>query len=202
MPNSASNEGLLATFNARLGYALQITEVIHDPIEPYAVFSLHPILPGLSNKLEARGIVWDLDYLIRSCQKQGEHFVLNSDCGYPPDSNLWDAVHVSHTSSNIVVWEIDATDCAAALDDDYAGRNGFIRYVFDRDEYEADVRSMLRVVQMRARTPVEREELGELADGLPPQLQTLPAEEYEPNHGGDLLEHLLKINHIECLTAS
>jgi hypothetical protein len=194
MSQSVLKEGLLATFNTRMSFALQITWVINDPVEPYAVFSLLPILQGLSDKLKNRGIVWDIGDLIESFHRPGAYFVLNSDCGYPPDSDLMDAIHISHPNPTTIIWELDAIALAPALDPAYAGRSGFVRYVFDRDEYEADVHTMLNAVQERARTPLERAEFSEFADDLPPNVERLPAEEYEPNEGGDMLERLLKID--------
>jgi len=139
---------------ARLGWRKRYGEVIFHPDAPCVTFSLTPVFPGCGDKLGEQGIVWDLWRLMESVRRPGAFSVINSECAYPPDAYIGTDVSVSHPDQETVVWELDCKGLSPALDDAFGHPDSFIRLVFERKAYEADVRAMLREVQKFARTPV------------------------------------------------
>lgn len=176
---------------ARLGWQKCYGEIIFHPDAPYLILSLTPVFPFCSDQLAERGIVWDLWRLMESVRSPGAHYILNSECGYPPDAYLEQAVLVSHPDRNTVVWELDIPGLRPALEEAVSDEEGHIRLIFTRDEYESDIRAMLRDVQMasRATVPVEapRNTYGHpfLVSNYP-DLRQLPIGEVEPTVHGDL----------------
>ena len=175
---------------ARLGWFSRHGEIIFDPDQPYVTYSLTPVFPYCSGKLAELGIVWDLWRLLDSVRRPGAYFILNSECGYPPDAYLEVSVLVSHPDSETVIWEIDIEGLRPALDTAFDGQDGFIRLVFRRDEYEADIRAMLREVQHAGRTlvPLERLRATHGYDHLVqhhPDIRALPVGVFEPTVHGD-----------------
>lgn len=184
----------LYELHARLGWNTHHNEIIVGPEMPYLIFSLTPVFPFCSDKLGDRGIVWDIWALMESVRKPGAHYVLNAECGYPPDAHIEQAVLVSHPDSNTVVWELDIAGLQPAIEDAITGEEGYIRLVFARDEYESDIRAMWREVQAAsARTlPIEALRADDQAFFAQhfPDLHELPFGEFEPRvHGSvDLAE--------------
>jgi hypothetical protein len=153
-------------------------------------FSLSPGFPGCSAHLAERGIVWDLWRLMDSVRRPGAYAILNCTCGYPPDAGLEERVCVSHPDEHTVVWELDFKGLAPAIDTAFNHPQGFMRLVFDRTEYEADVRAMLRAVRMTASTPVPIADLSTLKfhAGLEkeyPRLRYAVADLFEPTVHGE-----------------
>lgn len=62
-----------------------------------------------------------------------------------------------HPNMETVVWEIDTQTLAPALEPRWGELPGYLRLVFSREEYEADVRAMLRAIRTEtgAQPPVE-----------------------------------------------
>lgn len=147
---------------ARLGWIRRFGELIFYPDAPSVTFSLTPVFPGCSDTLAKQGIVWNLWSLIDSIRRPGAYSILNCECGYPPDADIKERVCVSHPNDNTVVWELDFAGLAPACDEAFRHMDGFMRFTFDRAEYESDVRSMLREVQRTAREPVPFGDLVEL----------------------------------------
>jgi hypothetical protein len=153
MPSDQADNFLQAEMPARLGWQLFFSEIIFDD-PPYLVLQAIPEFPGGSARLAERGIVWDIFRLIESVKRPGAHQLLTSDCGYAPDSYLNEAMLVSHPDADSVVWEIDIEGLRPALADNFEPvRYGFIRLVFRRDEYEADIRRLVLELQRAAATP-------------------------------------------------
>lgn len=180
----------LYEMSARLGWNTHYGEIIFDPEMPYLTFSLTPVFPYCSNKLADRGIVWDLWRLLESLRKPGAHYILNAECGYPPDAYIEEAVLVSHPDGNTVVWELDLGGLQPALEDVVTGEEGFIRLVFARDEYESDIRAMLREVQAAGNRTLPVEALSAddqafLAQHMP-NLHEVPLARFEPTVHGDI----------------
>lgn len=177
---------------ARLGWRRNVTVIVFDPNQPYVEFSLTPEFPCCSNKLAERGIVWSLRDLLASARCPGAYQVVTCECGYAPDAYLEERICVSHPDAESVVWEIDIKGLARALDDALEVIEGFIRLRFVRDEYEADIRAMLREVQETACTPVSLAQMAstdgiEFLRGDYPDCLSLPAKVFEPGErGGDL----------------
>jgi hypothetical protein len=140
--------------SARLEWRLRYGEITFYPEQPSVSYSFTPVFPGCSDELAERGIVWNLWALMASVRQPGAFSILNSECGYPPDANLEELVLVSHPASDSVVWELDINGLRPALGRWLSEPDGFIRLVFVREEYEADIRAMLREVRLTHGMPV------------------------------------------------
>lgn len=175
---------------ARLEWRLRYGEITFYPDAPGVSFSLTPVFPGCSDELAERGIVWDLWALMASVRQSGAYSILNSECGYPPDAYLEEHVLVSHPVCDVVVWELDIKGLKPALGAWISDPDGFVRLVFGREEYEADIRAMLCEVRQIYGLPVKLANLVE-ADGYAflseeyPGVQTVMADVYEPTCHGD-----------------
>jgi hypothetical protein len=184
-------EAPLIETSARLEWRLRYGEITFYPDAPTVSFSLTPVFPGCSDELAERGIVWDLWALMASVRQPGSYSILNSECGYPPDAYIEAQVLVSHPASEIVVWELDIKGLMPVLAEWVSEPDGFIRLVFVREEYEADIRAMLREVQQVYGSPVAvadlagaygYEHLGEDYPGI----QSVVAAVFEPTIHGEL----------------
>jgi hypothetical protein len=82
-----------------------------------------------------------------SARRPGGHDILTCACGQPPHARLEEAVLVSHPDDETVVWELDIQGLKPALTEVPTDREGFVRLIFRRPEYEADIRAMLREVR-------------------------------------------------------
>lgn len=181
---------------ARLGWQVRYTDVVFaDPA--YALMQATPVFAGCHPKLFERGIVWDPLVLLKAARKPGAHYVLTADCGYGPDAYIEEAVLVSHPDAHTIVWELDLQGLRPALDEAVTGAapDGFVRLVFERESFEADLRALLRELQARAAAPVPIGELTQTFDwaatGLDQAtLAKLPVGELEPDVNGLALETL------------
>ena len=184
---------------ARLGWRKNFTQIIFDPNQPYVEFSLTPEFPWCSDELAKWGIVWSLRDLLASVRSPGAYQLVTCECGYAPDAGLEERICVSHPDAASVVWEIDIKGLAPALDDALAEIDGFIRLRFFRDEYEADIRAMLREVQETAYKPVSLAQMT-AAVGVEyfrneyPECLSLPAEVFEPGERGCDLEDFVAMD--------
>jgi hypothetical protein len=183
---------------ARLGLVKRF-ELIYHPEEPWAVLNLTPVFPGCAADLGERTIVWDLQALIASVCRPGAHFVLNCECAYPPCAGLKEAVLVSHPDEESVCWELDIAGLRPALNAAIDG-GGYLRLVFERADYEADIRALLRDVQNVARSPMPIEEMAvcvgdqSLAERYP-QFTHIPVEELEPGFNrSDAIDEALEVD--------
>ena len=191
---------LHAELPARLGWRIVFGGIIFDD-PPYLLLRAIPVFPGCSPRLQDEPIVWDIFSLIDSVQRPGAHQVLTCSCGYAPDADLEKPVLVSHPDAEIVVWELDIAGLRPALDQRFAQvERGFVRLVFSRDEYEADIRKLLRELQRSASTSVDKNDLRDvpnlhhLIDDYS-DLTMVQVEELEPNtRGGMALERLLALD--------
>lgn len=193
----------LAEMPARIGWHIIITELIHDD-PPYLVMQSIPNFPGCCDKLDERGMVWDVLVLIDSAKRPGAYQLLTCDCGYAPDAGLDETVLVSHPDEQTVIWELDIAGLRPALDDSFADvASGFIRLVFRREEYESDIRAMVSGLQCVGRTsfPVQPEtdkyglqSLFQSYGFQSPDQTTIMVEELEPNTKGVALERLLEMD--------
>lgn len=175
---------------ARLGWRLNHGEIIFYPDAPAVICSMTPVFPGCSDKLAERGIVWDIEALLASARCPGAHFILNAECGYPSDADLDEAVLVSHPDDETVVWELDIQGLSPALDDRVGVDGGFIRLLFSRRDYEADLRAMLREIRRTAQEPVAVSQLsgaynGDVLVANYPKLEAIGVDCFEPARHGD-----------------
>jgi hypothetical protein len=188
------------TLRSRIGWQIHYSEIIFcDP--PCLVLQAIPEFAGGGNDLAERGIVWDVFALIESIKQPGAHQVLTADCGYAPDVYIEESVLVSHPDNNTVIWELDIAGLRPALDKTLTGdHEGFVRLVFAREHYEADIRALLRALQQAGRDPIPVTMLDSCTHGLQrllagyPACDSLPVDELEPNIEGMALERLLELD--------
>lgn len=184
------DDGLYFETPDRLGWRLRYGDVIFYPDAPGVDFSLTPVFFGCSEVLAQIGIVWNLWALIESCRRPGAFSILNCECGIPDDAGLKEFVFVSHPNDEIVVWELDIKGLSPALDDWIVGQPGFIRYLFEREAYEMEIRAMLREVQRVAEMPVPLadlpgERVREDLERQYPGIHHVTADRFEPTIRGD-----------------
>ena len=188
------------TLSSRIGWQIYYSEIIFfDP--PCLVLQAVPEFAGGGDDLAERGIVWDVFALIESIKLPGAHQVLTADCGYAPDVYIEESVLVSHPDSNTVVWELDIAGLRPALDKTLIGdREGFVRLVFAREQYEADIRALIRTLQQAGSGPVPVTTLDSRTHGLQrlltdyPACDSLSVDELEPDIKGMALERLLELD--------
>jgi hypothetical protein len=154
----------LAEWPARLGWSLA-RKVIHSE-PPGLCICFIPDFPGCNAAIAETGIVWDVLALYDSARRPGGYFLLNSDCGYPPDSYIEEVVFVSHPNADTIVWEIDIRDLRPSLAPHWQDEDNCLRLVFEREQYEADVRSMLREARAASSPDLPVEELEPDVQGL------------------------------------
>jgi len=163
-------KAILEVQGARLGFRLAFETTFSDP--PYQTVRLVPEFPHVRPDIaETTDIVWDLPQLCESIQRPGGYDVLNCTCGLGDHADLMELAFVAHPDDATVVWEIDIPGHRPALEARWRETEGFLRLVFRREDYEADIRAMLAAV---------------LSAGSP----DLPVEEYDPNRGGEVYELL------------
>jgi hypothetical protein len=190
----------VVTLPGCVGWRIYFSEIIFtDP--PYLVMQAIPVFPGCHDHLAERGIVWDGFALMESVRRPGAFQVLTADCGYPPDVYLEGAIQISHPDDTSVVWELDIPGLRPALDDAFEGdREGFVRLIFARDQYEADIRALLRALQHAATTLFPIEALDSQVYGRAHLRSTYPADylirvgDLEPDTQGLDLEQLLELD--------
>lgn len=188
------------TLLGRIGWTVRLTEIVFDD-PPYLVMQTTPVFPGCHDRLAERGIVWDVFALLASVRRPGAHQIVTSDCGYAPDSHLEEAILVSHPDENTVVWEFDVPGLRPALDDSFGlDQKGFVRLIFSRNEYEADIRAMVRELQHVASTPISIRALAEDLDNLGhlrshySELDLIRVDVLEPDGRGLAKDRLLELN--------
>lgn len=190
----------LFTLPGRIDWVICFSEIIFDE-PPYLVLQAIPNFPAGNDHLAERGIVWDVFSLIDSIKQPGAHQMLTSDCDYAFDAGLEELILVSHPDASTVVWELDVSGLYPALDNALVEKGtGFVRLVFARDQYEADIRALLRALQRAAQTPVATKTLDSRVYGLEylfanyPACDSLRIEMLEPDSQGMGLERLLKLD--------
>ncbi|HOW75379.1 MAG TPA: hypothetical protein P5102_02665 [Candidatus Competibacteraceae bacterium] len=118
-----------------------------------------PSFPECHPTIKETGIVLDLLELFNSARRPGGYFLLNCTCGDPSDVDIKDMVFVSHPDIDTVIWELDVHGLGPALEECWSLHHGFLRLVFKREEYEADLRTMLRDVRSAGSPDLSVEEL-------------------------------------------
>lgn len=188
------------TLPSRIGWQIHYSEIIFDD-PPCLVLQAVPKFAGGGNDLAERGIVWDVFALIESIKQPGAHQVLTADCGYASDVYIEERVLISHPDHNTVVWELNIAGLRPALDKTLIGdHEGFVRLVFVREQYEADIRALVRALQQAGRDPVPVTALDSRTHGLQrlladyPACDSLPVDELEPDIKGMALERLLELD--------
>lgn len=200
MSTSSSEATLpIATLPARIGWSVQFSSILFEE-PPYLPMHCTPHFPGCHEQITQRGIVWDLFALIESAQCPGAYQVLTCDCGYAPDAGLEEPIFVSHPDGDTVVWELDVKGLGPALTEALASNaQGYLRLVFSRSEYAADLLAMVHELQRIARNPVAVRELGPQVHDVDflrsnyPEMKQIQVEELEPPIREGALESLLEL---------
>ncbi len=149
---------------ARLGWELVKTPNYFEPPEVKPDGQVLQFRPALQGGLDLAGkfpdITLDLSALIESAQKPGGYFVINCSCGCADDAGIMEMIFVSHPDANTIFWELDLEGLKSAWEQEswIPDEPGFLRLTFRRDEYEADLRSMVVEVQ-QANAVLEVDEL-------------------------------------------
>lgn len=136
----------LAIFPAQLSWTMAAEVAYADP--PRQAISFVPKFPGCNANIAGTDVLWDVLALHESALRPGGHLLLNCVCGYAPDADIEAPVFVSHPDPETIIWEIDAMALRPALDESWHDKNGFLRLIFTRKEYEAEIRSMLRSIKI------------------------------------------------------
>lgn len=150
--NASATEPLL-TLPARLGWKLGRSFIYgnsgtNPPTEQELKF-----IPALECGLELAGvygdIVLDLKTLFESARKPGGYFLLTCECGIADDADIYELIFVQHLSPDTIVWELDIQGLKAALVKEtwLTHQEGYVRLIFDRSQYVADLRRMVVEVQ-------------------------------------------------------
>lgn len=143
--NSAKPVLVLA---ARLGWRLECRPIFekdsNQPIDQDLYFrpALHCVL-AIEDKYNQT--VLDLKALLESAKKPGRYFLLNCECGLADDAGIMDEIVVHYPNAHFIVWEFEAQAYRALLQQDsrFAKRDGRVRLIFIRGEYEADLQRMV-----------------------------------------------------------
>lgn len=193
--------GPALTLPSRIGWQIYYSEIIFDD-PPYLFMQALPDFPG-GNKPEAgQDVVWDVFSLIESVKRPGAHQMLTCTCGEASDAGLEEFILVSYPDTSTVVWELDIPGLRPALDKTLIGdHEGFVRLEFAREQYEADIRALVKALQQAGRVPVPVTALDSRTYGLKHLLADYPAcdsllvDELEPNTGGGMaLERMLELD--------
>lgn len=185
---------------ARIGWSIRYSNVIYaEP--PYLVMQSIPSFPRCFDKLHETMIVWDVLSLIDSIKRPGSYELLTCQCGSGEHAGLRERVLVSHPDNGSVVWELDIPGFKMALDDSlFEITEGFIRLIFSRDEYELDIRNMVRELQRRGSAPVPVTAICDefykktLFDSFELHHDSITVGEIQPDRHGMTLEKILELD--------
>lgn len=150
---SATDSAPLLTLSARLGWKLGRSFIYgngggNPPTEQ--VLKFFPSLEcGLQMAGEFGDIVFDLKALFASARKPGGYFLLTCECGYADDADIKELIFVQHLSPDKIVWELDIQGLRSALvkEEWITHQDGYVRLIFDRSQYVADLHRMVAEVQ-------------------------------------------------------
>lgn len=143
----------LLTLPARLGWTLDRSFIWGDGGDKLPTDQDLEFRPALECGLEFGGeygdIVLDLLPLLESACKPGGYWLLTCECGIADDADIHEQIFVQHPSPDKIVWEVDVQGLRAALIKEtwLTHQEGYVRLVFDRVQYEADLRRMVAVAQ-------------------------------------------------------
>jgi hypothetical protein len=189
----------LHVLRGALDWRIRISAV--DFAEPVSLFMhAEPVFPGSQQPGVNPDVVWDLGELLQSVIRPGLYELFTCTCGLASDAGIEGAVHVSYPDPHRVVWEMDVVEMREVLDPILASEPGFLRWVFERADYEAGVRRFIRDLQQAARHRWPVHELPDEVIGIDtlrtryPQIDALPVDTLQP-HGGELgLTELLALD--------
>lgn len=143
----------LLTLPARLGWILDRSFIWGNGGDKPPTEQVLKFMPALDCGLQLGGehgdIVLDLLPLLESACKPGRYFLLTCECGIADDADIYEQIFVQHPAPDKIVWEVDVQGLRAALVKEtwLTQQDGYVRLVFDRAQYEADLRRMVAVAQ-------------------------------------------------------
>jgi|CXWL01.1.fsa_nt_gi hypothetical protein len=138
---------------ARLGWKLGRSFIYGDGGDKPPTDQELKFLPALECGLQMAGehgdIVLDLQSLFESARKPGGYWLLTCECGEADDADIHEPIFVQHLSPDTIVWELDIQGLRAALVKEMwlTHQEGYVRLIFDRNQYVADLRRMVVEVQ-------------------------------------------------------
>lgn len=143
----------LLTLHPRLGWKLGRSFIYGNKGNDLPTGQVLKFIPALECSLQLAGeyedIVLDLKGLFESAHKPGGYFLLTCECGYADDAGIKELIFVQHQSPDKIVWELDVQGLQSAFAKEtwLTHQDGFVRLVFDRNQYVADLRRMVAEVQ-------------------------------------------------------
>lgn len=190
----------LHVLHGQLGGRVRISEV--DFAEPVSLYlQATPLFPGGAPPGANPDGVWDLDEMLKSVRRPGIYELFTCTCSVASCAGIYGRVHVSHPDPEHVVWEMSPRAMHAVLDPILASEpEGFLRWVFVRRDYEADVRQLLRELPQAGRQIWRVDDLPEDVEGLDhlyrdhADLAALPVRTLQPDGWGLTLEKLLALD--------
>lgn len=196
---------LIAELRGELSFAWS-SEVLYVEKNRQGQYALNGIdggvvllFPGCETRLELRSDVLDLEVLWNSVERPGHYRILNCTCGYADDAEVGGGVRVSHPDAQTIVWEIDVSGLQGALtrSPPWSETDGLLRLVFERADYEAAVRAIVKAAQARVAAPVPWDAIGharhfDVAQARHefPHVSVVPILYWNPEFDGDDLERL------------
>ena len=113
--------------------------------------------------------------LLRSARDSGCFGTLNCSCGYAEDVGLGSDIMVSHPDPQHIVWELERAPSRNIIEPEFQGDEGFVRLVFERCNYETEVRRMFETLQAWLNNPPRVSDLFDYdVEGSVPWLQSDP----------------------------
>jgi len=150
--NVSTTEPLLI-LPARLGWVLGRSFIYGNRGSNLPTEQMLKFIPALECGLELAGehgdIVLDLKALFESARKPGGYFLLTCECGYADDADIKELIFVQHPSPDMIAWELDIQGLRSALVKEawLTHQDGYVRLIFDRSQYVADLHRMVVDVQ-------------------------------------------------------
>lgn len=166
--NVSSTEPLL-TLPARLCWVLGRSFIYGNRDSNQPTEQVLKFIPALECGLELAGeygdIVLDLKTLFESARKPGGYFLLTCECGCADDADIQEFIFVQHASPGKIVWELDVQGLRSVLVKEtwLTHQDGYVRLIFERSQYVADLRRMVAEVQ-KANKELELYELAGSGD--------------------------------------
>lgn len=152
LPDMTHMEPLLI-LPARLGWRLDRTFIYGDGGERPPTEQELKFIPALECGLDMAGeygdIVLDPLTLLESAKRPGGYFLLTCECGYADDADIHEQIFVQHPSPEQIVWGVDVQGLRSALVKEtwLTHQDGYVRLVFERAQYESDLRRMVADAQ-------------------------------------------------------
>lgn len=143
----------LLTLPARLGWKLGRSFIYGDGGDRLPTEQVLKFLPALECGLqmadEHDDIVLDLKTLLDSARRPAGYYLLTCECGLADDAGIEELIFVQHPTPDTIEWDVDIQGTRSAMVKEtwLTHQDGYIRLIFDRSRYVADLRRMVVEVQ-------------------------------------------------------